>query len=64
MSNQTNTKRVKAEPKAVKLRAVYGYMAHPFTGETFDQNRDTDVEVVDSWTQAQLDAGKLIHAAG
>lgn len=51
------------EPKLIQLRAVYGYMVHPFTTDTFDTMRLTTVKKVDSWMQSQLDAGKLTHVA-
>lgn len=46
--------------QVVRLKAVYGYMVHPFTNETFNVDRVTTV-MLDSWAQAQVDAGKLTH---
>lgn len=46
-----------------RLRAVYGRMVHPFTQDEFNVGTVTTVETIDSWTQVQVDAGKLAHVA-
>lgn len=61
MATQINAKQTKAQPKKITLMAVYGYMAHPYTHETFYPDRLTTMHEIDAWTQAQLDAGKLVH---
>lgn len=35
-------------------------LLHPYTGKTFTAH-PVDLEVLDGWTQAQLDAGKLVE---
>lgn len=43
----------------VRVRAVYGFMYHPFAeGVSFDTEKITKAEV-DSWLLVQLKAGKL-----
>jgi hypothetical protein len=66
MSTAKVTKSVQAAPKqstadqVAHLKAVYGYMVHPFTNETFNIDRVT-AAMLDNWVQAQIDAGKLTH---
>jgi hypothetical protein len=71
MSTVKATKSTQVPPKAppipqakadqvAHLKAVYGYMVHPFTNETFNIDRVT-AAMLDSWVQAQIDAGKLTH---
>lgn len=46
-----------AAKQAVKVQTVYGQMVHVVTGKVFDG--ETDIDAIDSWVQAQIDAGKL-----
>lgn len=47
-----------AAPKVVRVRAIHGRTIHPFTGKEFDTDAEVKTEL-DSWTQIQIDAGKL-----
>lgn len=47
-----------AEVKKVNLRAVHGYIQHPFTLTAFDTEGFKPHEK-DSWVTIQIEAGKL-----
>ena len=42
----------------VEIRSLVGVMIHPYSGQTFSAT-PVPVDSIDSWTQSQLDAGKL-----
>ena len=45
------------QEKKIAVHTLHGRMVHVLTGEVFDGV--TEVKEVDSWLQAQIDAGKL-----
>lgn len=48
----------KQEAKKVQVRPVHGVMVHMLTNQVLDG--DTEVPEIDSWLQAQIDAGKIV----
>jgi hypothetical protein len=51
----------KAKPeKKFLVQPVHGRMVHVLTGVVFDGT--TEVKEIDSWLQAQIDAGKIVLA--
>ena len=59
MANEPKKDEVKAaEPKKVNLRAVHGYIQHPFTLTAFDTDSFKPHEK-DVWVTIQIEAGKL-----
>lgn len=50
------------ELKSKLIRAVYGRMIHPYTGQVFETHKGTEVWNEDSWVVVQLDAEKLEYA--
>ena len=59
--DQTAAPAAPALPKVgdvIRLRAVHGYMQHPFDLTEFDAGREPKV-VFDNWHLVQVEAGKL-----
>lgn len=49
---------LKQEPKKIIVRPVYGRMVHVITNQEIVDI--TEVPEIDSWLQAQIDAGKIV----
>ena len=55
---QPKAKEPKAQPKVIRVQPVYGRMVHMHTAQEI--NGVTEVPEIDSWLQAQIDAGKIV----
>lgn len=55
---QPKAKEPKAAPKKILVNPVYGRMVHMHTAQEI--NGVTEVPEIDSWLQAQIDAGKIV----
>lgn len=52
-------KKTEVSAKGVEVKSVVGLMIHPFKPFRFDGEKPVPMVEIDSWTQSQIDAGKL-----